>query len=58
MKKEVFENGAEDFNALCAKDSAFRAAKFIGDPYKNHPFFKFISHAHGRDLSNDLEASL
>ena len=56
MKKEVFENGAEDFNALCAKDSAFRAAKFIGDPYKNHPFFKFISHAHGRDLSNDLEA--
>ena len=56
MKKEVFDNGAEDFNALCAKDSAFRAAKFIGDPYKNHPFFKFISHAHGRDLSNDLEA--
>ena len=56
MKKEVFENGAEDFNALCAKDSAFRAGKFIGDPYKNHPFFKFISHAHGRDLSNDLEA--
>jgi len=22
---------------------------------KNHPFFKFISHAHGRDLSNNLK---
>ena len=55
MKKEVFEQGSTDFNELCARDSAFRVAKFKGDPYKNHPFFKFISHAHGRDLSDNLE---
>ena len=32
------------------EESGFRLAKFKGDPYKNHPFFKFISHAHGREF--------
>ena len=55
MKKEVFEQGSDDYNQLCAKKSAFRIAKFKGDPFKNHPFFKFLNHAHGRDLSDDLK---
>ena len=58
MKKEVFDNKqSDDYNKLCSQPGgvAFRLAKFIGDPYKNHPFFKFISHAHGKDLSNNLE---
>ena len=56
MKKEVFDNKeTSDYNNLCKEDSAFRVAPFKGDPYKNHPFFKFISHAHGRDLSNNLK---
>tara|TARA_R110000764_G_scaffold163268_2_gene250516 strand:- start:137 stop:1843 length:1707 start_codon:yes stop_codon:yes gene_type:complete len=58
MKKEVFDNKqSDDYNKLCSLPGgvAFRLAKFTGDVYKNHPFFKFISHAHGKDLSDDLE---
>ena len=56
MRKEVFNNKkSDDYNNLCAKESGFRLAKFKGDPYKNHAFFKFINHAHGRDLSDNFE---
>jgi len=56
MRKEVFDDKkSNDYNNLCAKESGFRLAKFNGDPYKNHPFFKFIKHAHGRDLSDNFE---
>jgi hypothetical protein len=59
MRKEVFDDKEnDDYNKLCAKESGFRLAKFKGDPYKKHPFFKFISHAHGRDLSDNIRASL
>ena len=56
MRKEVFDDKeSDDYNNLCKEESGFRLAKFKGDPYKNHPFFKFITHAHGRDLSDNLE---
>ena len=56
MRKEVFDDKEnDDYNKLCAKESGFRLAKFKGDPYSKHPFFKFINHAHGKNLSDKLE---
>jgi hypothetical protein len=46
--KEVFtEQDNEDFKNLCRLHVAFAYAKIGEDPYKDHPFFKFIKAAHG-----------
>ena len=49
-RKEVFtEQDNEDFKNLCRMHVAFTYGKIGDDPYKNHPFFRFIKAAYGHD---------
>jgi DNA helicase-2/ATP-dependent DNA helicase PcrA len=49
-RREVFtEQDNEDFKNLCRMHVAFTYGKTGDDPYKNHPFFKFIKAAYGHD---------
>ena len=49
-RREVFdEQDNEDFKNLCRMHVAFTYGKIGDDPYKNHPFFRFIKAAYGHD---------
>tara|TARA_R110002020_G_scaffold72703_1_gene186929 strand:+ start:1445 stop:3082 length:1638 start_codon:yes stop_codon:yes gene_type:complete len=49
-RKEVFtEQDNEDFKNLCRLHVAFAYATIGDDPYKDHPFFKFIKASYGHD---------